>query len=176
MSPEVFVALDLEFTQPTEKIIQIGAVVGNVYTKEVFEELSVFINPHEPLTEYITKLTGITQKDVDAGETLIEGHNRLKSLRVKYKAHGNPLTWGGGDSVALFQQTGIPAKECCFGRRWIDVKTIYQFYRMIRKEKIQAGLSKAMSKCGLNFKGRKHNAKSDARNTFLFYCWLLEAM
>jgi predicted DnaQ family exonuclease/DinG family helicase len=60
-----FVVIDLETTglDPTEnKIIEIGAVrYVNGQEKEIFEQL---VNPETPIPDFITKLTGITDKDV----------------------------------------------------------------------------------------------------------------
>jgi inhibitor of KinA sporulation pathway (predicted exonuclease) len=60
-----------------------------------------------------------------------------------------------------------------FGRRWIDCKTLYVSRCFARGEKHQAGLAKAMTKVGLRFDGRKHNAMDDAINTFFLYCKLI---
>jgi len=67
---EIFTSLDLEMAQPSKKIIQIGAVVGNIVTGEILEKLSIIVNPKEQLTEFIINLTGITQEDVNNGVTL----------------------------------------------------------------------------------------------------------
>ena len=60
-----FVVVDLETTglDPTEnKIIEIGAVrYVDGKEKEVFE---ILVNPEVPIPDFITKLTGISDKDV----------------------------------------------------------------------------------------------------------------
>ena len=63
--------LDLEMNNPTEnkEIIQIGTCIGNVNTGEVLSKKSYMIKTIEPLTEYITKLTNITQEMVNNGIT-----------------------------------------------------------------------------------------------------------
>lgn len=171
-------ALDLEMAQPSENIIQIGAVVGDLRTGEILEEFNRIIRlpKGEQLTEYIIKLTGITQVEVDNGVSLVEGYQDLKALHLKYKSSLNPLTWGGADTTTLRQQLGEMTEGWCFGRRWIDVKTVYQSYRIANNQKHQSGLAKSLLKLGMQFNGAKHNATDDARNTFLIYCKLLNLL
>jgi inhibitor of KinA sporulation pathway (predicted exonuclease) len=60
-----------------------------------------------------------------------------------------------------------------FGRRFIDVKTVFISYQWANNFKHQAGLANALTKLSLNFQGKKHNAKDDAKNTFLIFHELL---
>ena len=62
-----FLALDLELNQPSGKIIQVGVAIGDKNTR--FEDYVVrkwYINPQEPISEFITDLTGITDADISA--------------------------------------------------------------------------------------------------------------
>lgn len=179
----LFIAFDLEMNKPSGKIIQIGAVVGNILTKEVIKEFSVYVNPNEALDGYIIDLTGITQSEVDSGVSLEEAYLQLSEFSTSNKANINPITWGGGDSAVLLEQLGglgkfvgykEPLHPWIFGRRWIDAKTLYVTHRAINNKHISGGLAKAMTKFGLKFSGKKHNAVHDARNTFIFYCRLAE--
>lgn len=183
-SIEIFTSIDLEMNQPSRKIIQIGAIVGNIATGEILERFSVFVNPKEKLSEKIIKLTKITQKDVDNGFTLEEAYNQLRALHEKHNSFINPLTWGGGDSQELLNQLRKPLiykilvllglkhnieLGWCFGRRWVDVKTLFVSWRFLNGKPIQGGLAKSMLKVGLKFQGQKHNATDDAENTFHIY-------
>lgn len=176
---EIFTSLDLEMSQPSKKIIQIGACVGNISTGEILEKLSIFVNPKEQLSEFIIGLTGITQADVDAGVTLEEAYLKLKEMHLKYSSFINSVCWGGGDSNELAEQL---LKEnpnftgWCFGRRWIDVKTLFVSWRFANGKPIQGGLAKSMIKVGLKFNGRKHNAMDDAVNNFYMYRAMLEKL
>ena len=176
---EIFTSLDLEMNQPSGSIVQIGAVVGNIKTGEILEKLSVFVNPHEILDPFIIKLTKITQEDVDTGVTLEEAYLKLKEMHEKHACFVNVLTWGGGDSQELQSQLkkhNPNFEGWCFGRRWIDVKTLFISWRLANEKPIQGGLAKSMLKLGLKFNGRKHNALDDSVNTFLLYCKMLELL
>lgn len=174
---EIFTSLDLEMNQPSGKIISIGAVVGNITTGQIFDKLHVFINPHEHINPFITNLTKITQEDVDSGLTLEEAYHKLKKMHENYGAFLNAICWGGGDSQELIKQLkqeNPHFEGWCFGRRWIDVKTLFISYRLANLHQIQGGLARSMTKFGLSFQGQKHNARDDAENTFRFYCKLLQ--
>jgi inhibitor of KinA sporulation pathway (predicted exonuclease) len=208
MAKANWLSLDLEMNQPSQKIIQIGAVAGNIFTGQILERLSVFVNPGEQVREDIVKLTGITQEMVDAGVRLEDAYSQLAAMHARHDCYVTPITWGGGDSQELREQlnekwtdartlqhaavlmahmndiaeilelesrqrfqfatqvTKEDLQSFCFGRRWFDVKTLYIGYCLMNDMKLQAGLAKAMTKFGLAFKGRKHNALDDAENTF----------
>ena len=52
-------SLDLELNQPSGKIIQIGAVVGDTETGEITQRLRIYVNPGEPIAPFITELCAI---------------------------------------------------------------------------------------------------------------------
>lgn len=165
----IITSLDLEMNQPSGKIIQIGACVGNLVTGEILDTLRIYIKLDEPLNPFITTLTNITEQHLLDGVTLEEGYKALLEMHQKHKAYLNPLTWGGGDSECLGTQLGLSGDLAtwCFGRRWLDVKSYYQFYCMANQIKPQSGLAKSLTKLKMQFKGTKHDALDDAINTFL---------
>jgi inhibitor of KinA sporulation pathway (predicted exonuclease) len=172
---ELIVALDLELNQPSGRIVQIGAVLGNVRSGEIVSHFDAKVNPGEPFSSRIAELTGLNALEVEsapsvavAGEALVAWIRPRDSVRIL-----NPLTWGGGDTVALREQLGLSEERWIFGRRWIDVKTLYVAWRMAHYQEISGGLAKAMTKVGLAFQGRKHDALDDALNTFRMYRALL---
>lgn len=173
-------SLDLEMNQPSGRIIQIGACVGDTQTGQILEELSVLVDPGEELTDFIVDLTGIYPRHIiEEGGTLIDAYQQLRALHAKHQCFMNPITWGGGDSYELKQQLVRDYPEWdanthwCFGRRWIDVKTLWHTQQIANEGKMQGGLARCLTKVGLQFKGRKHNAKDDAINTFYMFQHML---
>lgn len=168
-----FTCFDLEMNQPSGKIIQIGAVFGNLMTGKVYETLSLFINPGEPLSPEIQALTGISDENVSTGVSVIEGYEQLEALHQKYCSFTNPIVWGGGDSEHLRQQIEVSQpdyfskKLYCFRRRWLDIKSLFQLYCLANDLQMRSGLRNSMGKAGLDFGGQNHNASDDAMNTFL---------
>lgn len=174
-TPNLFASLDLEMNQPSGKIIQIGLCFGDIQTGEIKYSRRHYIKSGEEITEYIENLTGVTNEMIDdMGIPLEIAYKDIIDEYAKHRPFMNPLTWGGGDSVELREQLGIGKDQYfVFGRRWIDVKTVYQAYRHSRGESPRSGLAKSMIRLGLKFDGRKHDALDDAINTFRVYCELL---
>lgn len=174
---EIFTSLDLEMNQPSRKIIQIGACIGNIKTGQILDKLSLFVNPNEKLNPFITELTKITQEDVDHGYTLEEAYRKLQKMHENYGAFINSICWGGGDSqelLAQLKENDPNFEDWCFGRRWVDTKTLFVSWRFSQGQPIQGGLAKSMLKVGLRFEGQKHNALDDSVNTFKMYCRMLQ--
>jgi inhibitor of KinA sporulation pathway (predicted exonuclease) len=169
--------LDLEFNQPSGNIVQIGAVVGDLATGQVLSRFSHFVNPNEPLSPYIQELCGITPAVLSLSEPLDTTYQELLAWLAPFKAERqlNPLTWGGGDSDALVRAVGERAQNP-FGRRWLDVKTVYIALQTAKGVETSGGLKSSMRKVGLRFIGRPHDAADDAHNTFLMYCQLLRML
>lgn len=171
----LIVALDLEMNQPSGRIIQIGAVIGDVRTGEILSRFDAKVNPLEELDPRIAKLTGISAEVVAAAAPLAAAGEAFKEWLDPFAETRtlNPLTWGGGDTETLREQLGCQDERWHFGRRWIDVKTLYAAWRMAQGKDISGGLAKAMTKLKLAFQGRKHDALDDALNTFRMYRALL---
>lgn len=169
-------ALDLEMNQPSGKIVQIGAVVGDTISGEITQRLRIYVNPGEPIAPFITDLCGITQDQIDKdGMPLADAYQILKKFHLQHAEFMNPVTWGGGDSQEVFDQLDPQAREdWCFGRRWIDAKTVAISQMIARENKVlSGGLGSSMKRFGLKFAGRKHDAQDDAENTFKIYHHML---
>lgn len=169
MSKDNFVVLDLEMNQPSNKIISVGAYIVDVKTKMIHSRFERYIKIDEQLNPYITQLTGITQEMVDNGVNIKDAAWELKELMTKYDCFINPVTWGGGDSELLTKQS----ETFLFGRRWIDVKTLHVSLMISKGQHVQGGLSKVLTRYGMKFKGKKHNAADDAYNTARLFLHLL---
>ena len=169
-------SLDLELNQPSGKIIQIGAVVGDTETGEITQRLRIYVDPGEPIAPFITELCAITQDQIDQqGIPLDDAYKLLKEFHLKYSTFMNPITWGGGDSQEIKEQLSpASADDWCFGRRWIDAKTLYVSQTIAKENRVYSGgLSGSLKRLGLKFDGRPHDAQDDAENTFKIYHHML---
>lgn len=172
----IFTSLDLEMAQPSGKIISIGYAIGNIETGEILASDDLFVKIDEPLTSFIIQLTGITDDLLnEKGIDLLTAYNKLKDKHLEHKSFINAVTWGGGDTQAIADQLKTSGQQFkwCFGRRWIDVKTVYVSRQMALKKDFKGGLAKSMLKMGLKFEGAKHRSKDDAIQTFKMYKALL---
>lgn len=170
----LLLALDLELNQPSGSIIEIGIALGNTETGELLGKQNwlTYLPNDEQLNPMITMLTGIKQEDLNID--LFTAFKELCEFRNSPSVFINPLVWGQGDVQALLKQVHQEDNIKLFGRRQIDAKTLYVSWRMANNKPVAGGLSKAMTKFGLKFKGKKHRAADDAENTFYIYCKMLE--
>lgn len=194
-------AFDLEMNQPSGRIIQIGAVVGNVSDGSIKGEFSVLIDPKEPLCREnsldkkrvdIPALTGITDEMIkESGVPLHDGFAALihfaKEHGIRFSPNSEVIepfslwSWGSSDLLVLRRQLLSESdldEEAPFplGRRFRDIKTIWEAYAEAVGLKIRGGLGKAIQRLGLfEFEGKAHNATVDAKNTFLIGYELMKA-
>ena len=174
-----YLSLDLELNTNAEgkttKIIQVGVAIGSPEYPDDISTHSWYVNPGEPLSPFITQLTGITESMVVEGSTPLSSiAEQLLELVDKYQTFVNPVQWGCGDVAELkgeFAAGDIPFR--CFGHRHIDVKTIYSYIETSRGKEAKGGLQSCMSKHKLKFEGQPHRAEVDAFNTLRFYFALL---
>lgn len=173
-----FLSLDLEFNQPSGRIIQVGVTLGSrSQPEEAWVVKQWLLDPLEPISEFISKLTGITDSDISARAVPWEQMaQELSALLDEHKPFVNPVTWGGGDSQALLD--GLRERNIDFphfGRRWLDVKTMHSFLVFASgHSKPSGGLSSVMARYKLHFVGTPHRADADALNTLRLFFHLLE--
>lgn len=173
MNPRVW-CFDLEMNKPSNKIIQIGGVIGDLLKGRILTTFNYYINPHEPLDPFIIKLTGITQQMSDNGLELGPIKGEIDQLLKQYKVCKSPIVWGNGDLRTLKSQGGTGYFQDI--NREIDIKTVFQLMSLSKGLSMRGGLEKSLTKCGLYFEGTPHNALDDAVNTFKFACKMREML
>lgn len=172
-----FLSLDLELNNggaetPRPKIIQVGICIADI--NEPASEWLVkkwYIDPQEPIFEFIVGLTGITDQDIlEHAVSHDQMAAELSALIVEHDVFMNPIVWGGADSSELLEEIkdrGIHFPH--FGRRWIDVKTIHTFLNIAKGKNPSGGLSSVMGQNKINFDGKAHRADVDAFNTMKLF-------
>ena len=170
-----YLALDLEMNQPSNKIIEVGVAIGNI-TDGIIDKKNWYVDPQEPIGEYITNLTGISNHTItEMSEPLEDVARNLSELILKYNCFVNPVTWGQGDARLLLQEFKSNNVDFpYFGRREMDVKTICVYHRLAQGRKTTGGLSSFLHGYGLEFSGTPHRAKNDAYNTLALWFVLLK--
>lgn len=178
-----YLALDLELNNASDnsttnpKIIQVGIAIGNFndYQNDNLLSQKWYLNPEEPIFEFITGLTGITDADiVSSAVPHAQVALEIGTLIKSHECFLNPVVWGGGDSTELkseFKNRSIAFPY--FGRRWIDVKTWFLLNALANGKNSNVGLSSALTACKLKFKGIPHRADDDALNTLRLFFELL---
>lgn len=101
------------------KIIEVGVALMDAYTEEVVDTLNLFVDPQEPITAEITKITGITDADLKGAPTFPQAEPQLRAFFGRAKlvvAHNLPF-----DRAMMFNElarAGVqdfpwPAIEIC---------------------------------------------------------------
>lgn len=178
-----YLSLDLELNNlqngTTPKIIQVGIAVGSPMRPDDIKTFSWYLDPQEPITPFITELTGITDEIIKeksvSHETVAE---ELGGIIRSYDCFVNPICWGGSgfssDASELKEELNQrDIRFPFFGRRIFDVKTLYVFQQMTSGRNSRGGLKSALSRNKLEFIGEPHRASDDAFNTLrLFFHYI----
>lgn len=172
-----FFALDLEFNQPSKRIIQVGLCLGaRNESPENFQCLKWYVDPGEPISEPITALTGITDDDIRTHAIPLP--QVALEIGEALKARGsfvNPVVWGDGDARSLLAAfAGNDVLFPFFGHRSIDVKTLYVYLNIVLGRNARGGLKSAMAQYKVKFEGEPHRADVDAFNTLRLFFALLD--
>ncbi len=179
MRDQNYFSLDLELNNKNDgsipKIIEVGVAIGSPVRPDEIVTANWYLDPQEPITPFITQLTGIDDDTIRAYSVTHEVvAEELGALIKQYECFTNPIVWGQGDADELkteFRERNIHFPF--FGRRIFDVKTIYVFQQMVRGKSVSGGLRNAMKSYRLNFDGTPHRADVDAKNTLRFFFHLL---
>lgn len=175
-----YLSLDLELNNSREdlvnpKIIQVGISVGN-YENGILLTKCWYLDPGEPIYEFITELTGINDFIIAQHSVSMETMSKeLSEIIKKYDCFVNPVTWGAGDAVKLISD--LKANNIYFphfGRRELDVKQLFTFFMLTQNKSSKSSLSSALNKFRLQFKGIPHRADADAENTLLLLFKMME--
>lgn len=163
-------------------VIQIGACAFDIRTGEIVDKTRIYIKlpSDKKLHPKIVKLTGITENDLNNhGRSPYLAYKELEDFVKRNKAFRDPISWGGNDAKYLHEDL---KKRCSFDEKFIfgslyfEVKKLYQVYRMLHGQGSRSGLGKSMTKLGLKFVGRRHDALDDAINTATLFCYLISKL
>lgn len=172
MNKQNFISIDLELNQPSNKIIQVGVAIGN--SKQNPKDYTVqkwYVDPKEPIDNFITNLTGITESDIRANCVSLDTVAlELTALIKTHEPWLQAVVWGYNDIEKLrrvFEKNNVVFNH--LGGRWIDVKTIYNFLMFSQDKSPKGSLDEAMAKSECWFEGEKHRADIDACNTLKFW-------
>ena len=144
------------------EVIEIGAVKVNDYN-EVVSIFNKFIKPtvNPILSDFCTRLTSITQSDVDRSKTfpfIIQEFMDWIGIEEDFVL----ISWGKYDKQQLVQDCELHKMETEWLEHHFNLKPAY---RALKDLKDEPGLKKAVKLEGFEFTGIHHRAISDAENT-----------
>lgn len=177
-NPAFYLVVDLEATcdenhkipRSQTEIIEIGAVLVDGATLSPVDELATFVKPlvHRTLTPFCTKLTSITQADVDGAPRFPEAIARLSRLIGGRSALF--CSWGDYDRNQFAQDAARHAVKLPFGARHWNLKKAFSEQL---GETRSYGMAGALRRVGLSLRGTHHRGIDDARNIARLLPWIL---
>ena len=171
MIAERYLVIDLEATCDDDpqrrqvpvgqcEIIEIGAVMVEREGWRVIDEFDIFVPVRHPrLTAFCTRLTSITQAEVDAAPTFPEAIDRFKAWLRQHEgfAFGS---WGNYDRLQILQDCAYHRIAYPIAAPHVNIKTEFSARQRVKK----LGLGQAIERAGLTFTGTPHRGVDDARN------------
>lgn len=170
----LFLAIDLEFEQPSEEILSVGVCIFSGDAGCVEERTNLYITPTQPVSTFIQELTGIRETDFD-GSPRVNCYGELSKWVIEiiesypdYKFHREAITWGCGDVPLL--RADMRKEQSNFewlSQRFIDVKTLYLMDKATSDKSLSSktSLNTAMKEMKITPRGSTHNSMWDAVNT-----------
>lgn len=140
------------------EIIEIGIVALDLDTLERTDKRSIMVRPeHSEVSEFCTRLTGITAEEAASGVTFREACDLLRS-----EYHTNFLPWAswGDYDRKQFQSQAVGGIRYPFSSRHTNAKQVYaEAYKLKR-----AGMVRALRNANLPLEGSHHRGADDAWN------------
>lgn len=166
-NPRYYVVVDLEATcdehhaipREETEIIEIGAVLVDGPSLRPVAELQTFVRPtlHTRLTAFCTKLTTITQADVDHAPLFPDAAARLAA----FGANALFCSWGKYDKTQLARDAGRHGIPSPLGPDHMNIKEEFTRARSLGRG---IGIDAALANVGLTLLGTHHRGIDDARN------------
>lgn len=144
------------------EIIEIGAVLLEPSTWDITDAFDAFVRPvrHPRLTPFCTRLTSITQYDVDAAAGFIAVVGDFQRWLAPYRltAWGS---WGNYDRRQIQQDCDFYGIPFPLAAPHVNLKDRFAKGQALPR---RPGLGKALQIAGMEFAGTHHRALDDARN------------
>ena len=142
------------------EIIEIGVSPIDTRSGDILDTRSIIVKPeHSKVSEYCTRLTTLTQEDVDSGislkdacDILVDNYNSKKYIWASY---------GYYDKRQFEEQCKRENIEYPFVKAHINIKLLFALRYSLKR---QVGMTKALQLLGLPLIGAHHRGGDDSRN------------
>lgn len=170
-----YIILDMEWNQALDRahvvqspvmlrgeIIQIGAVKTDENFR-LIDKLKMNITPkyYRKMNRHVEKITGITNRQLAAGEKFPEAFARFKEWCGDDFRF---ITWGFDDIAMLSDNMALYGLDPAWGSDYINLQLIYK--NQIDNERTQWSLSDAVERLEIPLDAQVHDAMNDAWFTF----------
>jgi inhibitor of KinA sporulation pathway (predicted exonuclease) len=147
-------------TYDISEIIEIGISPIDTKSGSILDSRSIIVRPeHSEVSEFCTKLTTLTQEDVDAGISFKEACDILVN-----EYHSKKYIWasyGYFDKGQFVEQCEREDIEYPFSKAHINVKMLFALKYSLIKD---VGMMKALKLLNIPLIGTHHRGVDDSRN------------
>lgn len=165
MKLDAIVVVDIETTcwdtkpAPKGEIIEIGATLLDLQ-KGPQAKRSILVTPrHTKVSEFCTKLTTLTQKDIDGGTSL---QNACNILLTEFDSKNRTwASYGDYDRKQFQDECRSKGVDYPFGPRHINVKNLFAVMKRLPSE---VGLDQALILNNMSLEGTHHRGGDDSWN------------
>jgi len=154
----------------TNEIIEIGVCVVDLHERRRVDRAGILVRPERSrVSDFCTRLTGITQSEVNAGVSFREACLELeRSFRSASRAWAS---WGEYDRRQFERQCGAARVPYPFSARHTNAKLAFQHAHALRTK---LGMDGALAHARLPLQGRHHRGVDDAWNIAALVLHLIE--
>jgi len=142
------------------EVIEMGVCLLDIGSGEITDRQGILIKPvYSAVSEFCTKLTTLTQGQVDAGIMFREG-----CLKLEDEYQSKKRVWasyGDFDRRQIEKECRLKNVPYPFGSRHINVKTLFAIKHRLAEE---IDMDKAVALLGLELIGTHHRGVDDAYN------------
>lgn len=142
------------------EIIEIGLCPMEVEVGDLLETRSILVRPERSsVSEFCTRLTTLTQEQVDSGTSFEEA---CALLRREYRTTERVwASYGDYDRKQFESQCRAVGVAYPFGSRHLNVKSLFAIVHALPRE---VGMNEALAMMGLTLEGTHHRGADDAHN------------
>jgi len=153
-----------------QEIIEVGIAEVDIKELRIIHNEGLLVKPAlSKVSAFCTKLTTLTQEQVDKGISYKEVCNQLE--RVYNSPNVTWASWGDFDRKQFQKDSNIKTVRYPFGPRHINIKNLFSVIYGLDKE---LGLDAALEYLGMKLEGTHHRGVDDARNIAKVFLHLLK--
>jgi inhibitor of KinA sporulation pathway (predicted exonuclease) len=152
------------------EVIEIGLCVVDLDARRRLERHAILVKPQRSVvSEFCTRLTGLTSADLDGGESFVGACARL--VAEHDSAHRTWASWGDYDRKQFESQCTETDVPYPFGASHVNAKAVFAAAHGLRR---RPGMALALDTVGLPLEGRHHRGVDDAWNIAALILHLVE--
>ncbi|KAL4512329.1 hypothetical protein ABPG72_005331 [Tetrahymena utriculariae] len=167
---DMLFVIDFECNQPGYEIIEFPVLVIDLKKERIIDSFHTYVKPttFPKINPYISKITGIQQKDVANAPSFVQVIQKVEVFLQKYKDYEGCILYDCDSDCnyiksEFINKNYIPSSDVFFS--YINLRNVFPLE--ISGGVINKSLSHAQQVLQMEFQGCKHKGIDDARNQAL---------